>query len=104
MKHREVRLTDEATQDIDNAVIFYDQIEPGLGEYFFDSIIADVEALEFFGGLHQKRFGYHACPASRFPFIIYYAVQEPFVHVVAVLDTRKQPMKITPNHGRISGA
>ncbi|KXS52824.1 MAG: hypothetical protein AWU57_2789 [Marinobacter sp. T13-3] len=93
MKHREVRLTDEAIQDIDNAVNFYDQIEPGLGDYFFDSITTDVEALEFFGGLHQQRFGYYACPATRFPFIIYYSVRERHVDVVAILDTRENPLK-----------
>jgi len=93
MKHREVRLTDEAIQDIDHAVNFYDQIEPGLGDYFFDSITTDVEALEFFGGLHQQRFGYYACPATRFPFIIYYSAQQQHADVVAILDTRENPLK-----------
>ncbi|GGC57764.1 hypothetical protein [Marinobacter halophilus] len=92
MKHREVRLTDGALQDINNAVNFYDQIEYGLGRYFFDSIITDMEALEFFGGLHQQRFGHYASPAKRFPFIIYYKIGETFVDVRAVLDTRENPV------------
>jgi len=91
MKHREVRLTDGALKDIDNAVSFYNQIEYGLGRYFFDSILTDIESLEFFGGLHQQHFGHYASPAKRFPFVIYYKVDEIFVDVRAVLDTRKDP-------------
>lgn len=91
MKNREVRLTDGAIQDIDKAVNFYDQIEFGLGGYFFDSIIADIEALKFFAGLHQQRFGHYASPAKRFPFIIYYNIGDTFVDVLAILDTRENP-------------
>ena len=103
MKYREVRLTDEAIQDIDNAANFYDQIEPGLGDYFFDSITTDVEALEFFGGLHQQRFGYYACPATRFPFIIYYSARKRHIDVVAILDTRKNPVSTIQQLNRESG-
>jgi len=94
MKHREVRLTERAIQDIENAAKFYDQIEYGLGAYFFDSIIADIESLEFFGGLHQRRFGYYTSPAKRFPFVIYYEINEQFVDVIAALDTRANPANL----------
>jgi plasmid stabilization system protein ParE len=91
MKHREVRLTEDATKDLDKAAQFYEGIETGLGTYFFNAILNDLEALEFFGGLHQQRFGYYACPAKRFPFFIYYDLNESTVDVVAILDTRENP-------------
>jgi|SRR5680860_34220 hypothetical protein len=93
MKHRNVRLTDEALADIDSATQFYEKLVAGLGQYFFDSIITDLEALEFFGGIHQQKLGYYCCPSKRFPFLIYYDFSEEEVSVVAILDTRANPDK-----------
>lgn len=89
MRFRRVRLTEEAVRDIDAATHFYETVAEGLGGYFFSAITADLEALEFFGGIHEERFGYHCCPSKRFPFLIYYSCDEVEVTVVAVLDTRK---------------
>jgi len=91
MKHRDVRLTKDAIKDLDKAAQFYEGIESGLGTYFFNAILNDLEALEFFGGLHQQRFGYYAYPAKRFPFFIYYDLTDSIVDVVAILDTRENP-------------
>ncbi|GGY69300.1 type II toxin-antitoxin system RelE/ParE family toxin [Marinobacter zhanjiangensis] len=91
MKHRTVRLTDEAVRDIDTATLFYDELLEGLGEYFFDSITTDIESLEFFAGVHEKRLSYYCCPAKRFPFLIYYDLENEVVSVVAILDTRRAP-------------
>lgn len=93
MKPRTVRLTDEAVKDIDNATLFYDGAIEGLGNYFFDSITTDIESLEFFAGIHEKRFGYYCCPAKRFPFLIYYVLEDSVASVVAILDTRRAPYK-----------
>jgi len=91
MKHKDVRLTEDAIKDLDKAAQFYDGIESGLGTYFFNAILNDLEALEFFGGLHQRRFGFYAYPSKRFPFFIYYDLNDSIVDVVAILDTRENP-------------
>ncbi len=93
MKPRTVRLTDDALRDIDSATIFYNEVLDGLGRYFFDSITADIESLEFFAGIHEQRLGYYCCPAKRFPFVMYYDLSEELVTVVAILDTRQAPYK-----------
>lgn len=93
MKHRKVRLTDEAVADIDSATLFYEKLIAGLGQYFFDSVITDLDALGFFGGIHQQTLGYYCCPAKRFPFLIYYDLSDEEVSVVAVLDTRANPKR-----------
>lgn len=93
MKPRTVRLTDEAIRDIDNATMFYDELLEGLGRYLFDSVTTDIESLEFFAGIHQKRLGYYCCPAKRFPFLIYYDIENDLDSVVAILDTRRAPYK-----------
>ena len=64
MKHRDVRLTDEALVDIDSATQFYEEVVVGLGQYFFDSIIADLEALEFSAVSTSKIWGITAALQS----------------------------------------
>ena len=91
MKRRRVVFRDEALADLDEAAEFYEAMEPGLGNYCFDSILSDVEALEFFGGIHPVQFGAHCLRAKRFPFNIYYDVDDGVVTVLAILDMRQDP-------------
>ncbi len=42
---RSVRVLDAAVEDIEQARDFYDGIEPGVGDYFSDSLITDLERL-----------------------------------------------------------
>lgn len=93
MKHRKVRLTDEALADFNSAIHFYEKLVAGLGQYFSSAIITDLEALEFFGGIHQQKLGYYCCPSKRFPFLIYYDINEEEVSAIAILDTRANPDK-----------
>ena len=59
MKSYNVLLTDEAKEDLVLSEEFYESISPGLGVYFRDSIIADLDALHFFGKIHEKHFGFY---------------------------------------------
>ena len=52
MKHREVILTDDAVIDLTESRAFYDKNSIRLGDYFFESLIADLESLAFFAGIH----------------------------------------------------
>jgi hypothetical protein len=54
---------------------FYDPQSKGLGDYFLDSIFADIESLHLYAGIHALHFGFHRLLASRFPFAIYYRIQ-----------------------------
>ncbi len=38
---------------------FYERQAPGLGSYFRESILTDVDALAAHGGVHARVFGYH---------------------------------------------
>ncbi len=60
-------------------------------QYFRDCIVADIDSLAFYGGIHEITYGYHRKLASRFPFVIYYKVGDEVVTVVAVLDARRDP-------------
>ena len=72
---------------------FYDQQGDGLGQYFLDSLFADIDSLILYGGVHSVHWGYHRMFSNRFPYAIYYRVTEDIVVVWRVLDCRQHPKK-----------
>lgn len=85
---------DEVSIDIKIAELFYEKQNKGLGGYFKDSIISDMESLWLYGGIHRKYFGLYRLLSKRFPYGIYYEVDKDIVIVVAVLDLRQNPKNI----------
>jgi hypothetical protein len=65
-----------------------------LGVFFSDSLIADIESLRLFAGVHEKYRGLHRVLSKRFPFAIYCQFDADIVDVVAVLDCRRDPETI----------
>lgn len=88
---RKVVVLAEAADDIEQARDFYDAQEPGIGTYFADSILADIESLALYHGMHRRCFGLHRLLAHRFPFGIYYRETKTETQVLAVLDLRRDP-------------
>ena len=76
MKNREVYVLKEAIADLEEGRLFYDRNEEGVGDYFYDSLISDLEALRFFGGIHGRKFGFYRMFSKRFPFAIYYEIEK----------------------------
>lgn len=103
MKIRKVLILKEAAVDLEEGRLFYDSKEQGVGDYFFDNLISDIESLRFFAGIHSKQFGIHRALSKRFPFAVYYQIEDQIVKVVAVLDMRRSPAwvrkKITGSKG-----
>ena len=87
----EIRVLGEAAQDIASAGDFYEGVEPGVGDYFSDSIIADLERLVLSHGIHPRFFGLHRALADHFPFGIYYRETGMRTEIIAVLDLRRDP-------------
>jgi hypothetical protein len=91
MKISDVVVLDEVSHDLTDGKLFYDESEMGIGTYFQDSVIADIESLFIYAGVHSKVFGFHRMPAKRFPYAIYYHVHNEVAIVVAVLPMRRNP-------------
>lgn len=89
-----IRLHSQAEQDLANGIRFYERQQQGLGDYFLDSIMADMESLQLYAGIHAKYFGYHRLLAKRFPFAVYYLHQGNEVRIYAILDCRRKPSMI----------
>ena len=86
-----IEILDEAEKDLLDGFEFYEYQSNGLGKYFLDSIFADIESLLLYSGIHSKYFGYYRLLAKRFPFAIYYRLQDSTIRIYAILDCRRNP-------------
>ena len=87
-----IRILNSANQDLVDGYWFYEKQAEGLGAYFIDTLLSDIDSLEIYAGIHPKYFEkYHRLLSKRFPFAIYYRVENDTVLVYAVLDCRRSP-------------
>jgi len=87
-----IRILASASRDLVDGYHFYEQQSEGLGDYFLDSLYADIDSLLVSAGVHAVHFGkYHRLLSKRFPFAVYYRVEDPVANVYAVLDSRRSP-------------
>ncbi|TYT74954.1 type II toxin-antitoxin system RelE/ParE family toxin [Desulfobotulus mexicanus] len=87
-----VRILHSARKDMMEAYHFYERQADGLGTYFLDVIFSDIDSLQFFAGIYAPFFkDYRRLLSKRFPFAIYYLLENEKVSVHAVLDCRRHP-------------
>jgi len=89
-----IRVLSLAIQDIESGQRFYEQQQDGLGIYFLDALFSDIDSLLLYGGVHQQFFGYYRTLSKRFPYAIYYTLNDEFIDVWRVLDCRQKPSRI----------
>ncbi len=88
-----IKILDDAKEDILESMLFYEAQQYGVGDYFLDSISSDIESLHLYAGIHPMRFGYYVLFAKRFPYTIYYKIDQETIKIYAVLDDRQHPSK-----------
>lgn len=89
-----IRILSPAKRDLVNGFHFYEKQLPGLGSYFLDSIYSDIDSLVIYSGIHPVKFDdYYYMLSTRFPFAIYYRINENDVYIDAILDCRQNPDK-----------
>ena len=87
-----IRISDGASQDLDDGYWFHEDQEAGLGDYFATSLRADIEGLKISAGIHRQTFrDYHRLLSKIFPYAIYYTVAQRETIVWAVIDCRRDP-------------
>jgi len=74
-----VRILDSAHNDIRD------------GDYFSDTLYGEIESLALYAGIHNKRFGFYRALSRRFPYSIYYDIEDGEARVYGVLDNRRDP-------------
>ena len=89
-----VVVLEDAAADIESGRQFYNSFEAEVGTYFVDSIFADLERLVGLAGIHPFHFGFRRMLCKRFPYAIYYEVEDETAFVYAILDLRRDPVWI----------
>jgi plasmid stabilization system protein ParE len=89
-----IRILPEAEHDLEIGADFYEAQREGLGRYFTDCLMSDIESLRLYAGIHQRQHGLHCFVSKRFPFAIFYDVAHEVIDIYAVLDFRQNPTAI----------
>jgi len=90
-----IRILEIAERDLEAGYEFYEAQEPGVGSYFFDSLCTEIDSLILYAGIHRRIFGYHRQICRRFPYAIYYTIEEDVILIWRVLDLRRDPTWIS---------
>lgn len=88
---KDVIILKEVSDDLNDGKAFYDRREAGVGDYFWDSLVADIESLVLYAGVHSKEHGFYRMLAKRFPYAIYYDIVDDIAYIAAVLPIRRNP-------------
>lgn len=83
----------EAEADITDAAVWYEQRSLGLGFQFLDAVDETLEAVfdapRRFPEVYRDN---RRALLSRFPYAIFFFIDEPFVRVTACLHVRRDPI------------
>ena len=87
-----IRILESAKRDLKEGFYFYEFQKEGLGHYFIETLMSDIESLNIFAGIHSIHFGkYYRLLSKRFPFAVYYLIDENEIRIYAVMDCRRDP-------------
>ena len=88
----DVRLRPEAERDLSDAARWYEEQRPGLGHEFLDEVLdvfsAITEAPQMYPNVHRNT---RRALIHRFPFGVYYRVEETTIVVIAILHGSRDP-------------
>ncbi len=86
-----IELTPEARDDLAEGFVFYEKQAPGAGDYFLNSMKAEIEGLHWMAGTHRQVGGFHRSNCRNFPHLIFYRFDGETISVIAVIDNRRSP-------------
>lgn len=74
-----IKILRSAQNDLLESYYFYELQQDGIGDYFLESLFADIESLKIYAGIHPIYFEkkYHRLLSKRFPFAVYYLILKP---------------------------
>ena len=95
-----IKILSSASQDLTDGYWFYEKQSEGVGAYFLDTLYSDIDSLVVNAGIHPTHFEkYYRLLSKRFPFAVYYRVEDQTALVYAVLDCRRSPAWIRKKLG-----
>ena len=89
-----LRYTDRARDDLDVAFAWYERQRRGLGFEFLDCVENVVKSIIESPKMNRIRYSnFRSCVIRRFPFSVFYTVEDGEVVVHSVFDNRQDPEK-----------
>jgi len=88
-----IEILTSAMDDLKAGRRFYEKQANNLGDYFLNSLLSDIDSLILYAGIHPKFFGFYRLLARRFPYAVYYKMNQKSIKVYRVLDCRQNPIK-----------
>jgi plasmid stabilization system protein ParE len=89
-----LRYTDRSKDDIELAFTWYERQLKGLGLEFLGCVEASLQKVMNNPEMYQIRYScFRGCPIRRFPFSIYYSIEENDIIIHSVFDNRQDPRK-----------
>ena len=70
MNVKHIQIFSDVADDLDEGRAFYDEQGKHIGDYFFDNLLADIESLVIYAGIHKKELGFYRMLAKRFPYAL----------------------------------
>ena len=87
-----IQISSDGLADLNEGFWFYENQEPGLGDYFSSQLRADIDGLKVTAGIHRQPYrSLYRLLSRKFPYAIYYQFSAESVLVVAVVDCRREP-------------
>jgi len=59
-----INISSDALRDLEQGFWFYEQQASGFGGYFRSCLLADIESLAYYGGIHGLAHGFHRAPTT----------------------------------------
>ena len=94
MFQKNVVLLEQVYNDLEQGKEFYNSIDDGVGNYFINCLLSDLQSLKYYPGIHKEVYGFNQALSKRFPYGIYYKIIDDDLVVVAILDMRQNPKNI----------
>lgn len=86
--------TDRSKDDVHLAFVWYEKQRRGLGFEFLDCVEASLKNIINCPEMYQIRYSnFRGCPIRRFPFSIFYTIEDNQIVLHSVFDNRQNPKK-----------
>ena len=89
-----LRYTDRAKDDLELAFAWYERQRRGLGFEFLDCVEIAVKSILENPEIYRIHYSiFKGCVIRRFPFLVFYTVEDSEIVVHSVFDNRQDPEK-----------
>jgi len=89
-----ILILDNAKLDLVDGYYFYERQQEHIGDFFLNCLYSDIDSLRLYSGIHKKRHEFYWMLSKRFPFAIYYEIEDGKILVHAIMDCRQDPKTI----------